>query len=228
MNIEAADAAGVHVPANLRRRAAARVIDVCVMFVYAAVATAAGALAVGLIVLSMDGNILLGSTNPGADSAATLLMFVAMCLVPVAVVARYEAVRTARTGQTLGKKIMGIAVVRMGSRSTREVVLGLNRERHLARWALPHLSGLIAALIGAAASYPVLGVYGLLVGVCTGMAGWMFVYASTIWSKDGRGWHDKIARTVVVDASVLTDGNASGDQQPRGQGEPTSPHRKPI
>ncbi len=42
--------------------------------------------------------------------------------------------------------------------------------------------------------------YGGYVGVAAGVAAWVLVYASSLFDSHGRGWHDKAAGTIVIQA----------------------------
>lgn len=86
-----------------------------------------------------------------------------------AVVIGYEAWFTTTSGQTIGKRALGIRVVAMGT--DRPPPLGPS----LTRAAMPPLLGLAT-----------LGV------------GWVFPYLWALWDRDGRGLHDTFAGTEVV------------------------------
>ena len=173
-------------PAGMWRRAAARAIDTLCMLMLCALAW----LAMGTVaaILAMSGLL-----DPfGTDEAGVgVMLIVAMVGLALMLPYCYEVVSTARTGQTVGKKTMGVVVIRVGS----------HRSRFWARWALPHLVGLVAAYAGASVGLWAFGTIGLLVGIGSGLLGWMPVYTSALWDKDRRGWHDKVAGTIVVRAT---------------------------
>ena len=114
-----------------------------------------------------------------------LSLLVLAAAAPVALF--YEPVATARSGQTLGKSNQQIKVVHYNDG------LVATASRRWIRWAVPIAGAALGWVIAAKASLPMpyLGMPAL----------WLLVYASTVWDKDRRGWHDRIAGTVVVDAA---------------------------
>lgn len=183
-------------PASLWRRAAARAFDTLCMLVLCALAWLAGGIVLTIFAVTGEVDLIFG--DRGHDFALFLVALTA--LFALVLLYRYEVVATARRGQTWGKRLMDIEVAGLGDRDPRAVVLGLRQERHWARWAIPHMSGLVVATIATMASIWRLEVYGLLVGAGAGMAAWTAVYASSLFDTNGRGWHDKAARTMVVTA----------------------------
>lgn len=96
----------------------------------------------------------------------------------LAVLVFYEPVMVARWGATVGKRVMGIRVVRFADGKV------VSAGRSWARVALPTAAGVVT-----------LGVGWLVV--------WCAVALSVSSGRDWRGWHDTLARTVVVRASAL-------------------------
>ena len=152
-----------------------------------------------------------------------------MLLVPLLVpalilVIRYEVAGTTRRGRTFGKKNMGIRVVHCDDQhgpfsdssdwEYPEPLYGL------IRWAIPHGAGLFAALVTGVAAVPRIGGFGVLVGAAVGLAAWTVVYLSSLLDKNGRGWHDKAAGTIVVEASCLPQTPARQDPQPQQSDSP--------
>lgn len=187
-------------PAGVGRRAAARGIDaLSTLILFALTLAAVGfVLALGVFASAAGG----GDPFGGDDGGGFLLLLLLWLPSAWMAVYRYEVLSVARRGQTLGKRLMGICVVRYpGPGGIAAEFPERRSSRFWARWALPHLVGLVAAFAGAAAGVGALGAVGLLVGVGTGLAVWMLVYASALWGKDRRGWHDKAAGTMVVRAT---------------------------
>ena len=177
------------VPAGLVRRTAARLIDVLCMLMLCALASLA--LGIALAILAVAGQI-----DPIFGTEGTelvVLLAVSMVVVVVVLVYRYEPVSTARRGQTFGKQGFSIAVVSYPYGREQ----GLSRRRSRIRWAVPHGAFMVAGAAGMASS-AALGVWGLVVAAGAAAAGWTAVYASVLLDDDRRGWHDKLAGTVVV------------------------------
>ena len=93
-----------------------------------------------------------------------------------------EVVLVARVGQTLG--------IRIVDHRTGEAPPLL---RSLVRWLLP-VGGVLAGIMaGSLAGLADTG-WGPLAAVCV----WPLVYASAIWDRDRRGWHDKASHTIAI------------------------------
>lgn len=88
----------------------------------------------------------------------------------------YEVWLVAARGQTLGKMIMKIRIIRADN--------GLlpGWDQSSVRWLVPAVPGLIGVV-------PSLGFVGLLS---------LVVYLSLTWDKVRQGWHDKAAKTLVI------------------------------
>lgn len=114
-------------------------------------------------------------TGDTLDTGISSLLRAALVipLITLAIWLVFEAVPTAACGRTIGKLIVGLKVLRADTWS--EPGVG----KSLGRWAVP------------AALFLVPGFGNLLVAL---------VYASVAWNKQGQGWHDRAAGTVVVRA----------------------------
>ena len=108
--------------------------------------------------------------------------------------AAYEAAVTALRGQTLGKELSGIQVVR------RDDELTPKAEHTLLRWSIPAAAFAVGVVAVTAAPLPVGGTTRTLIHLAGGPILWLVVCASPPWDHDRRGWHDKIAGTIVIDA----------------------------
>ncbi len=96
----------------------------------------------------------------------------------------YEPVMVARWGATVGKLAMGLRVVRVADASTPRVL------RSAARALVPSLAGVLTFGIG-------------------WFVVWVVLALSLVFDQDERGWHDKLAGTVVVTrAWMLSSGDA--------------------
>ena len=137
--------ATTRVLASFRERAIARLLDIAIVFVPVAAP----------VVLST----LLGGWAAWVGLFALVWMLV------------YEVQCTSRSGQTWGKRLVGIAVVQLKDG------LPLSWRRAAARWAVLLLPNLL----------PVVGQ----------MLVWSVTSAST-WDPRDQGWHDRLARSVVV------------------------------
>ena len=93
----------------------------------------------------------------------------------------YEIAFIAMKGQTPGKMATRIQVVRAEDLSQPEWGRPPGWGRSLIRWALPFLLGLPERFIPYAGNILVL-----------------FCYLSLTWDRDRQGWHDKAARTLVI------------------------------
>ena len=203
--------------AGLVRRAAARLIDaLCMLMLCALTGLAAG---IALAILAVGGQIDPIFGTEGAELA--VLLVVSMVVLAVVLVYRYESVATARRGQTLAKRGFSIAVVSFPYRGEQ----GLSRRRSRIRWAVPHGAFMVAGSAGMASS-AALGVWGLVVGAGAAAAGWTAVYASVLLDDDRRGWHDKLAGTVVV--TVGDDGVQPLFAEPDADERRSEPERAPA
>ena len=92
----------------------------------------------------------------------------------------YFVVPTALFGWSIGKLLAGTRVVDL--RSGRIP----NPLRVIVRWVIPYLPVIVSLTVGLA---------GDVIGFAVA-----FVYLPIVW--DLRGWHDRAARTIVVNARV--------------------------
>ena len=184
-----------HEPASVWRRAGARAIDVAVTAGLAfLLTTAAGCTALVIGVATQSG---FGDDQTGTIDAWFILFSLAT-LIPLA---RYEVVSTSRRGQTFGKRIAGIQVVQCDDQSAPAADVPPPDLRHsLERWVVPHGAGLLAGVVAGVVAAQKIGYYGVLVGAGAWLAVSTVVYLSSLFDKNGRGWHDKAAGTIVVTA----------------------------
>ena len=146
----------------------------------------------------MCGTALTVLTRPTLDES--LDGFLAFLLVLAsAAAACYEVFPTTRMGQTFGKRGVGVQVVRCdkqgaptGNMQPPDLRQGVKR------WAIPHGIGTLVAIVSLLVAIPKTGGYGVLVGACAAAGAWTMVYASSLFDKNGRGWHDRAAGTIVV------------------------------
>ena len=207
----------------LWRRAAARLLDTVAMAVIEAVMVFVTFMIAGFLVWQ----------DMSDERLEAFYMLWLLLLVPASIpVYRFEVVSTARSGQTWGKGLAEIRVVRWDGEAA---AVGdqdpLERWRFGARWAIPHGAGLSVAVVAGAVSFSTIGEVGVAVPAA-GLAAWLLVYSSALFDKNRRGWHDKAAGTVVVSATDdvierLQEGAARGGG-PYPQAPPDqSKHAKP-
>ena len=184
-----------HKPARLWRRAAARLLDTCSMAAIEAVMTFAAFMIAALVVRP---NFLIEDERQGDFNVLWVLL-----MVPAAIPAYlFEVGFTARFGQTFGKRLADIRVVRWdGEAAAVGDQARLAHWRFGARWAIPHVPGIVAAVVAGIVALPGVQDAGDFWGPVAGAAvvPWALVYASSLWDKNRRGWHDKAAGTIVVD-----------------------------
>ena len=107
------------------------------------------------------------------DIASLLRAVLVVKLITVAIWLVFEVVPTAARGRTIGKFIVGLKVLRADTWS--EPGVG----KSLGRWIVPAVPFVVHS-------------FGILLAA--------LVYGSVAWNKQGQGWHDKAAGTVVVRA----------------------------
>ena len=105
-------------------------------------------------------------------------------LVVFGVIALYEISATTLPEQTRGKARRGLRVVSVDGAAA------LSLGRAWLRGLVPAAAGMGGSVVAALADfrYPALG----------GLVLWFVVYLSANWGKAGRGWHDILAGTVVI------------------------------
>ena len=199
--------------ADPKRRAAARAIDAVVTIVLAFVAVMVLGVTAALVSLSVDG---LGSDSDTINVWLALLL--PLALVPVV---SYEARAVRRRGQTFGKGLAGIRVVRYEDLDAPSGDPRLcDLQQSILRWAIPHLAGVVVGVLAGVVSGPRFGGWAVLVGADAGLAAWMLVYASSLWDPNGRGWHDKAVGTVVVTGAQAASAEAGDpDRSTPGDGQ---------
>ena len=117
----------------------------------------------------------------------------------VLVLVLYAPMMVALRGVTVGKRTMGIGVVRYAD-GTRP-----SAGSSLLRWAMgavPILAGIALLVRGrwsSAEEAPGVGLAVVLLGV------WVLVHASALWDPRWRGWRDKLAGTIVVRVNSAAD-----------------------
>ena len=194
--------------AGLARRAAARAVDaLCLLGLYVlALAAAVIVMAIGLLIFVVSGRVdILGG---GSGESLVFLSLLALLWVAAAwwAMRRYELVSTARCGQTLGKRLMGICVVCCPSGVLVEPPSFHASSR---RCAVPHGAALATAVLSLLAVYVAdergltdrEGVLLLSSVFAVGVLAWAACYVSALFGSQRRGWHDKLAGTVVVRAT---------------------------
>lgn len=138
--------------AGMGSRLAARILDAII----------AGVVSLVVLFLVFGGLLAANSGEVGFLSAVLVIMLIWLL---------YEPVLIAVWGQTLGKKMVGVKVIRADNGE----VPGYGKS--ISRWLVPSVVNLI----------PVIGSIISLV-----------VYLSPVFSDTRQGWHDKAAATVVV------------------------------
>lgn len=148
-------------------RLGARIIDVVIMVVVAFVLIVIGIMA------------LFGFADDSAtddEQTIGLAFLIATWGLVVLIGLLYEVVMIATRGQTLGKMMTSVKVVRADNGS----VPGWGKS--IVRWIIPTIVGVILAVL-------IPGIGGLLS---------LLVYVSLLWDSARQGWHDKAAGTLVI------------------------------
>jgi len=186
--------------APLWKRATARLIDTCAMAVIEFV----------MFIVTVIISLLVTSAFLRREALEDLYIFFVLWLilmVPASIPAYlYEVGTTARSGQTWGKGLAEIRVVRWNGEAP---VIGeegsVERRRCRLRFAIPHAAGVVTAVVAVLVVLP--GTQdagpGDFWGTAAGGAAvpWALVYASSLFDRNRRGWHDKAAGTIVVRAT---------------------------
>lgn len=203
--------------AGLARRAAARFIDALCMLALCVLASFVVTLA--SLPFAIAGAFPM--FGEGSD-AFVVLVVVSMILLPVGLVYCYEVVSTARRGQTLGKRLMGVCVIRCPDPGS-DAVEPPRRDASVKRWALPHGAAAASAVLSVVALFALdeaewtdREFFLLLSGLgAFVVVAWAVCYVSALWEKERRGWHDRVAGTVVVGATdEVLDQIAAGCEHP--------------
>lgn len=170
--------------ARLSARLAARLIDTLATLLWAAVGFVGGTLLSWLLVLAFGISDFM--TGFGVIAAGAYAGFAVVAVVR-------EPLIMARRGRTVGKRMVSAAVVRLPSSGTAKLGWG----RSWARWALPHGAFVLAAVAGNAIA-DARGWWEHPLWLGAGTTAWVAVYGSALLDPHGRGWHDRLAGTVVV------------------------------
>ncbi len=163
-------------PASPAARAAARVIDSLIQ----------AALGVGglLLIFLATFCIWCSTREPNSGQAALgALALIGWVL--------YEPVMVAWRGQTLGKAICRIRIIRASDGETP------NLGQAAVRWAIPAAAGVATTLV---AAMVIAGVKADAARLPVMFAAWAPLYLTSFLDDDDqrRGWHDKAAHTIVV------------------------------
>lgn len=168
------------------------------MLVLCALVSFALSIALGILTIA-------GAIDYGDDGYGLFLLLAAMAaLLASVLVYRYEVVTTARSGQTLGKRLMDICVIRLDPDGV--VIEPPERDSSMVRWAIPHGAAVAATILSVVIIFAtnidgltdrefllVLALLGAFVAVA-----WSLCYVSALFDENRRGWHDKAAGTIVV------------------------------
>ena len=187
--------------AGLARRVTARAIDALCMLMLCALVLAAVAVVMALGVLAVQYDFL----SPDGSGVGFVMLFLLLWAPSTWMVLHlYEVVSTARCGQTFGKRLMGICVIRCLDPGG-IVVEAARRDASTRRWAIPH---------GAAAAAVILSVVVIATVGPAGLTDSEFLllllpffafgagcYISALFDSERRGWHDKAAGTIVIRAT---------------------------
>ena len=171
--------------AELSDRCFAKLVDLVLIFVGAVI----GILVMSFVIFS---NFLSPEDGSYVD--------VFLGFTPLLALLSHEVFLTALSGKTLGKMVAGIKVVRFNDGQVPGVV------RSFVRWTIPIIAGTAGTLIVAFSTTTMesdtvgeqLSVREQLL-LAGGLLSWLLVYLSSLWDKNRRGWHDKIAGTVVIE-----------------------------
>ena len=127
--------------------------------------------------------------HPAADKSAldkALWLYVIGVLSALLAVAAYEAWSTA-TGRPRWRDVRaGTRVIRIRDGRSPGLVASLGRS------ILPIIAGLVGIAVG------LLIPWDTPLDLAFGPGVWALLYATAIWDDHGRGWHDKLAGTVVI------------------------------
>ncbi len=190
-------------PAVFWRRATARAIDAVCMLVLCGLAAMAASIV--LLIFIVAGEVDLFGNNEGPLAE---LLIVGMVLLALVLTYLYEVTSTARWGQTFGKRLMDLCVIRCLD-TENVAVEPPRRHSSMMRWAIPH-GAAVAATILSGVAVMAIGDEGLtdgeflrlLVPFCVFVAVvWSMCYVSALFDSQRQGWHDKAAGTIVIYAT---------------------------
>lgn len=126
------------------------------------------------IVFAIIVGVATSGTGDASDESTEVPLGLILLFIAVSLI--YEIWMIAARGQTLGKMAVGIKVIRIDNGGSP----GLNTS--FSRWVLPGIFGAIGAFL------QVVGLVSVL------------IYLSLLWGKNRQGWHDMLAKTLVVKA----------------------------
>lgn len=166
---------GENVPlVTLKERAAARAIDLVPAGLVLVLATVLmGCLAYASL-----------ATGEEYGPYGWLLVPLAIVFVALFLTAAYETWATSATGQTRGKRLKGIHVVRLRDGRKPGVAAAFVRA------ALPASASLCGLMLLWRASP--------LIATLIAAAVYCLTYLSAIWNRHGRGWHDSLSQTLAT------------------------------
>jgi len=137
-----------------------------------------GARIIDLLIVSAVPLILIfgsrGSADETSDGGGVFVAFVSAMLIATPIWCIYEVVLIAVRGQTLGKMLVKVKVVRADSGG----VPGAGKS--IGRWIIPFAPGFVPGL---------------------GQLAQLLIYTWLLWDRNRQGLHDKAAGTLVVKAS---------------------------
>lgn len=182
-------------PARLWRRLVARLCDTaCLAAAITLVALVIGAGAVGVGLWSASGESSSDFLGPDFVAGVYLLMALLGLALPSALTLwfLYECMLARRSGQTPGKRLLGLRVIPHGARDSGPVGM----DRLAARWMTMQIPAAILFVTGWLA-WPTGDRKQMLAAL-----GWLLLVAlPAVLSRSGRGVHDLAAGTVVVPMS---------------------------
>ena len=126
------------------------------------------------------------AAGPGTFETALRLYLTAVVAALLAV-AVYEARSTSKDQPRWMDARAGVRVVRLRDGQPPGYIASFGRA------ILPVIAGIVGFILGIwiPSAAPL--------GLVTGLALWALVYATSFWDDHGRGWHDKLAGTVVIE-----------------------------
>ena len=159
-------------PASFLDRVASRLVDIVVMFCV-----------IGFVQLILVFPFTIPESM-GVGSGVAFSYWLGLAVAAASAVILYEVWATSSRGQSLGKRNVGLEVLRIGDGQPPQLL------ESLARATIPLACG--ASVFGIAAAMSIR--WPLLYGT----AAWALVCLSTLLDSSRRGWHDKLAGTIVV------------------------------
>lgn len=181
-------------PASVADRAFSRVLDMLVMGVL-------GFCTLPVVVAAVA--LLLSVADTSEPPSGVTFLFYTMLLAPMLL---YEIVYVSRRGYTIGKgPTVQVFCWKYFNNSDNDNKYP-DMWQSFIRWAVPNVGALavaFTAVIGVLHWYPVPTDASVRVAYSSAVAVWVAVYLSSMLDKNGRGWHDKAAGTIVVKTTRL-------------------------